>query len=136
MRQCTNFNPVFSAPLSFNWVDAQGHNYSYIPRITPQGLQIGTPMEELPGFFFFASNQTVSARENAERFSALSRNRQERKFVKLFVSEFDWIEDLNIEVSAGLPVIHATVRGIEPKIPLNLVSGGINRIVSIMLAIA
>ncbi|MBL8660468.1 MAG: AAA family ATPase [Rhodospirillales bacterium] len=128
--------PSAVAPLVFVWRDAQGREHRSSPLITAQGIQLGASLEDLPDFFFFGANQGVGAAENAARFSELSRNRRERDFVKLFVREYPWIEDLNIEVSGGLPVIHATLRDVPAKLPVNLVSGGINRILGVMLAVA
>jgi hypothetical protein len=74
--------------------------------------------------------------ENAGRFSELSRAGRADKFIKLFTKEYSWIESLSIEVLVGAPVIYATLKGVKEKIPLPLVSGGINRIIGVMLAVA
>lgn len=125
-----------SAPLTFTWRDFMGEQYVVVPKISPQSIEFGVPLEDLPDFFLFSANQTVSSSENAARFSELSKERREDSFVNVFTREYPWIEDLSIEVSGGFPVIHATLKGEKNKIPLNAVSGGINRVVSIMLAIA
>jgi AAA15 family ATPase/GTPase len=92
--------------------------------------------EHLPDFFSFASTMIGGAVENATRFSELSKARKQRQFVELFVKEYPWIEDLSIEVLAGQPVIHATLQDMQEKVPLNSISSGINRILSILLVLA
>jgi len=125
-----------AAPFQFIWTDHTGQERVAGAHVTPQGIQFGTTGEELPDFFFFAANQTVSAVENATRFSDLSRARRDRQFIQVFTKEYQWIEDLNIEVVAGAPVVHATLREFSEKLPVTNVSGGINRMMSIMLALA
>lgn len=125
-----------SAPISFVWQDSNGKKHERLPRMTRQGLQVEGSEEDLPDFFYFPANQTISSVENAMRFSEISRAGNLKKFIGVFTREYNWIEDLNIEVVAGAPIIYATLRHSGDKFPLPNVSGGINRVVSIMLAIA
>ena len=124
------------APLTFTWLDANNVQHPYVPQITPQGVQTGISNEDLPSFFHFPANQTPGASETASRFSSLSTESREGLFVKIFTKEFPWIEDLSIEVAGGFPVIHATIQNNKRKQPLNSLSGGINRVLAIMLALA
>ena len=57
-------------------------------------------------------------------------------FIDAFTKEFDFISDLNIEVTAGQPMIYATLKKNGLQLPISAVSGGINRVLSICLAIA
>jgi len=123
-------------PLAFTWKSATGERFVYSPKIGPGGIQLEAPQEDLPDFFLFAANQVPGAGENAAKFSSLSKTKNERQFVQLFTAEYDWIEDLDLEVLGGIPVIHASVRGLPEKIPLNLVSGAVNRITGILLSMA
>jgi AAA domain/AAA domain, putative AbiEii toxin, Type IV TA system len=123
-------------PITFEWWDASGVLHKAVPKITPQGIQLGVPDEDLPNFFLFPANQMSPASEAAARFSDLSRRRREEEFVEVFSREYPWIENLNIEVFGGLPTIYATIIGSTTKLPVNAVSGGINRILSIMLTLA
>lgn len=124
------------ASLVFEWKDHVGNVYEVKPTVEKGNIKIGSTNEDLPDFFFYASSQTGSSTENAARFSSLSKARRHREFVEMFIKEYDWIEDLTIEVSGGAPVIHASIKGITEKIPINAVSGAISRLVSILLSIA
>ncbi len=62
--------------------------------------------------------------------------RRAAEFAQVFRSEYEWIEDISIEVVAGAPAIYAALRGRNEKLPLPSVSGGINRIISVLLALA
>ena len=125
-----------SSPLIFKWTNSNGTNFEFSPQITSQGIQVPLSTENLPNYFFFAANQPVGTNETAERFSQLSRENKADKFVKVLTKEYPWIENMSIEVVGGIPSLHASVKGSNVKLPVNLISGSINRVISIMLAIA
>ncbi len=123
--------------LSFQWKDASGLTRQANFQVGANGsVGFGSTGEDLPDFFYFASNQAVGSLETATQFSGLSRARRDKQFVSAFTKEYPWIEDLNIEVVGGAPVLHATVQGLNEKIPVANVSGAISRIVSVLLAIS
>jgi energy-coupling factor transporter ATP-binding protein EcfA2 len=125
------------APIVFSWRDAAGLVHQASPRITARGIEFASTAEMVPSeYFLFSASQTVSATEAAARFSALSRQGRERGFVDIFTREYPWICDLDIEVVGGVPTIHATLADTKTKMPINAVSGGINRVMAIMLALA
>jgi ABC-type transport system involved in cytochrome c biogenesis ATPase subunit len=125
-----------STPMTMIWRDFEGIEHLGFARFKDGQLKFEGGDEDLPDFFFYSANQTVSSIENAGRYSELSRARRAHEFAELFSSEYKWIEDLSIEVVAGAPAIYAALRGQNEKLPLPSVSGGINRIISIMLALA
>jgi ABC-type transport system involved in cytochrome c biogenesis ATPase subunit len=125
-----------SASFNFIWKDFAGREYDGSPIFTGPQLSFPPEREHLPDFFYFASTAIGGSGENAMRFSELSKARRHRQFVELFVKEYPWIEDLSIEVLAGQPVIHATLKDMQEKVPLNSISTGINRILSILLVLA
>lgn len=84
---------------------------------------------------FFAANRLFSSAEAAQRFSVLSRVGKRNDIVSLFANLFEGIEDMNIEIYAGVPMISSTIPGTNQKRPINLLSGGISKLVSILLAI-
>jgi len=125
-----------SASVVFTWKDSKGVEFEVVPRFTASGIQFPETGEDMPNFFHFAAGRGVSAVENAGRFSELSRAKRDREFIKVFSNEYKFIDDISIEVHAGQPVLYATLKGVDEKIPLANVSHGINRLVGIMLAIA
>jgi ABC-type transport system involved in cytochrome c biogenesis ATPase subunit len=127
---------VSNAPVTFTWTDARGNSRSATPTIGPQGIILQGTGEDLPDFFHFAAGMSANSVENASRFSELSRSGNREEFVKLFLSEYDWIDDLQLEVVGGSPIIFASLRNSNTSIPLPSISSGINRIVAFMIAIA
>lgn len=125
-----------SAPVRFTWTDANKQSHTVTPVVAATGLTLPDTGEDLPDFFFFGANQNIGSGENASRFSELSKSNKQHDFVKIFAKEYKWITDLNVEVHAGLPLLFGTVDGSKNKIPLPNLSGGINRFIGCMLAIA
>jgi predicted ATPase len=124
-----------SSSVRFQWQDHTGKFWSAVPEISTTGIKFQETGEDLPDFFFVASNQTYSSAENADRFSDLSRNKR-RKFIDVFTNEYDWIEDLTIESKVGSPAIYGTLKGLSDQIPITAISGGLNRIMTILLMMA
>jgi ABC-type Mn2+/Zn2+ transport system ATPase subunit len=121
--------------ISFEWTDYLGKIRAVSPEFSSSGIKLPDTGEHLPDFFFLASNQTYSSAENADRFSSLSLAKR-KKFVEVFTKEYGWIEDLTIESRVGSPAIFATVNGLDEQIPVTSISGGINRIITMLLMIA
>lgn len=122
--------------LTFEWKDAGGKVYKAIPSVTDQGLSFPSTGENMDNFFFFSANQTIGSVENASRFSELSQNSSDLKFVKLFASEYQWIKSIDVEVYGGSPVLFASFYDGRKKQPLPNVSSGINRTVGFLLSMA
>ena len=77
-----------------------------------------------------------SAEETAKRFSTLSRKNQIAPVVEAMKIEYDFIQSFSIEFLAGIPMIFASVTGQSVKLPLGLVSDGVNRLMAILVGIA
>jgi hypothetical protein len=124
-----------TSPVVFQWRDAAGKMHVSEPKIGPQGLEVIDSDEDLPDFFFFGA-QTIGSSENAGRFSELRRAGRGDAFIKTITQEYPWIEGLDIEVIAGLPVIYAKLSHQKRVLPLANVSAGISRALGVMLAVA
>jgi hypothetical protein len=97
--------------IQFDWIDWKGVSHKATPIISQKELQLPTTGENLPDFFYFASKQTYSSIENADRFSEMSRSGRHTNFVELFKREYSWmIEDMSIETVAGAPAIYVSIK--------------------------
>jgi predicted ATPase len=124
-----------TAPVVFQWIDANRVARVAVPTVSAEGLKLPTTGENLPDFFLIGT-AAITSRENAGRFSNLSKRGEHLRFVETFIKEYDWLEDLNLELHANAPVIFGTLRGTHRKVPLPNISSGINRIMSILLCMA
>jgi len=125
-----------SAPINFIWRNHLGREFTITPTVKKDTIEMVGTEEDNPDFFLFPANQLISSSETASRFSMLSRRGGTGRFVRMLSKEYPFIKDISIEVEAGQPLLFASIKGQNDKIPLAYVSGGINRIVSILVAMA
>jgi predicted ATPase len=125
----------FIVPITFEWKDARGTMSRAQPKITEQGLNLAGTGETMP-IYLFASGSTLGAAENASRFSLLDADGKSDTFVSAMKEAFPFLEGISIQVVSGQPMLHATLSSSEIKVPLGLLSGGINKLASILLALA
>lgn len=126
--------PTTTGSIQFQWRNAQGEVFNVRPVISATGFQFPETLEDLHNFFFFAATQPYSSTENADRFTDLGTSKG--SFTKIITDEFKQILDLAIESRAGSPAIYATIKGVDVPLPITSVSGGINRMMTFLLAMA
>ena len=131
----SNQPPTVSSAIQFRWKDHNGKVWSAIPEISATGVKLPETGEDLPDFFFFTANQVYPSADNADRFSALNSVKR-RKFIDVFTKEYGFIDDLSVESVMGAPAIYGTISGVSDKLPITSISGGINRLMSFLVAMA
>lgn len=124
-------------PISFTWRLPSGKEVSVIPEVSASGLKIRSPevLNPLP-VSFFTSAAIPTQEETAMQFSALSIRNEERQIIDAMKSEFPFIEELSVQVSGGTPTVFASAEGMSEKVPLNLLSSGVTKLLGILLGIA
>lgn len=85
---------------------------------------------------FLSANRAVSGSELAARYSKLSISLEDRQFVDALKEHFDNIEDISLDLFSGNALLFARVKGLDTKIPLGSVSGGMFKLANILLAIS
>ena len=128
-------------PITFSWTDGEGHPLIMSPevkggqlvaRMLAQSTEVHTSMPTS----FYSSSILPSPDENAQYFSELSIKRAETPIVKFIKKEFDFVEGLAVEAFARTPTIYASIRGLPQKMPINFVSSGITKVLSLLLGMA
>ncbi|MBF0098402.1 MAG: AAA family ATPase [Magnetococcales bacterium] len=125
-------------PISFVWkLQPENKVVPIIPEIHPEGLKFrpSEPFAALPGAFFAHTN-TVPPEELAKFFSGLSKRNEETEFIQSIQSVYPEIEDLSIQFFSGMPALFASVKELPEKIPVNLLSAGITKLLTILLGLA
>ena len=124
------------APVSFRWRGPGDFDSGAVRPVVENG-QIKLPNTKQPPHetYFFPSSHLYSATETATRFSTLSRSSKEGEVIELFSRHFPTIEGLSIEVAAGVAMVYAKIKDKKEKQPLNLISGGMSKLASILFAI-
>jgi len=130
-------SPTTVVPLAFERTNFLGVKDTLLATLTPQGQFIaepGPPLGLISGFFSNAYFGVPS--ENAGWLSKLSIENRSQEVIESLQRHFKFIKQVTSEiVPPGFAAVFAMVEGLERKIPLSLVSGGISRLFTLMLAI-
>ncbi len=124
-----------TAPITVSWIDSDGEKRNVVPNVSPKSVNFPGTDEDLPDFFYFAALQAVSPLETADRFAEMRRRGGQVELNRAIKSEFAWITGLDIDIVAGAPMVCAVMHDGQLR-PLPNVSGGLNRIMSVILTIA
>ncbi len=85
---------------------------------------------------FYSSANIIPASENATYLSNFSIKGAQEPIVKSLREEFPFIKDISSEARATGSLIYVSVEHLSEKIPINLISGGINKLLSLLLGVA
>jgi hypothetical protein len=121
------------APIQFKWTDNRGNAKSSTPRLTKRGLQMPGVPPGIPGAFLVGD---VNNAELADRFSMLDRRSRARPVVEALQSQFHGVEGLSVQLDETMEaLVYASVSYLPEKIPLALMSSGINRLLYALITI-
>lgn len=124
-------------PIVFEIRDSADHVYLIHPKINEDGRyeQIGSSPE--PVASFIPSSFATNANEVAGLFSELSKDDKEGDVVLTLQSVFPNIEKITVEVVPGNRIsLYCSSVGNRRKMPVALISSGINKLLHILLNIA
>jgi AAA15 family ATPase/GTPase len=119
-------------PITFKWDTRNKVTHSEVI-FEDQSLKMTGNVSVLP--VYLISPQTFSPRENSNQFSLLSRAKKEEPVLSALQSIFKEVQGISLEILAGEPVLHVAVEGLDEKMPLGDLSGGVTKYISIILAI-
>ena len=129
--------PTTIIPLIFERSDFQGQKSALLATINQQGqffMEPGRPMGIVSGFF---SNAYFGVpHENATWLSKLSVEKRSGEVIESLQRHFRFIRGVTSETTVqGQGTVYVDLPHLPRKIPLSLVSGGISRLFTLMLAI-
>ncbi len=125
---------VQHATIDFIYKTATGNILKCQPTITNEGLSFGGAVETFPAILLSPVSRE-GPEHNGQRFSSLSKKGEQQSTVSVIRRQFPFIEDLSVEYHGGRAMVHAKLRSVHEKVPLPLVSDGINKMLSILLAV-
>jgi hypothetical protein len=106
------------------------------PKLTGKGLEVeGASIEHIPAIMF-APHTAETAEENAKRFSDLSKAGKVEPIVNALRAEYPFLDTLSIEYGAASPAVFASLKHNQRKMPVALISDGINKLLSLLLGMA
>jgi AAA15 family ATPase/GTPase len=124
------------SPIVFEWKrKADRKWFAAQPHLTSdKGIDFGGSYESFPAIIFSPGFREAPP-ENAKRFSEIRRQKKEGRILDALRQEFPFIEDLSIEFNVGTPTIYASINSVKERLPLPLVSDGVHRLLSLLIAI-
>ncbi len=125
--------PALLSGRKFIWKTPEGEFEQQI-EVTPSEIRVPKPCNTYR-MVFLNYRTALDSGQNAERYSTLSKKNQEKAVLDAISQLFPQVVGLSIQTRANLPAIYAQVEGIQNKMSLGLVSAGIHRFLSILLAI-
>ena len=128
-------NIVPIGPISFEWWKASRRIGVAKPELEGETVRIKGGPSPLPGAFF-SGTTNINQHESATWFSDLSRRREEGDVVKALQDLFPFIRGLSVETQGATPMLHADIPSLPEKIPVGLISSGVNKLVALLLAIS
>jgi hypothetical protein len=120
--------------ILFEWQGPNNIRYKSEARFEDNKLRMTGDTISPINLGFWAANVGYSSAETAGRFSALSKKNNIAEVSRVFSEHFPVVQDLSLEISAGSPVVFAKVSR-DRRIPLNLISGGMTKLSSLLFAI-
>ncbi|MGA2437301.1 MAG: AAA family ATPase [Acidobacteriaceae bacterium] len=123
-------------PLAFQRIDFKGQHSTLFVTMNPNGqlqMQPGKPLGPVSGFF--SGSASGGPQETAGWLSKLRVEKRDKTVVEALRRHFPFINDVTPEtMSMGLNMVFADIPTLPRKVPLSLVSGGINRLFTLILA--
>jgi AAA15 family ATPase/GTPase len=120
-------------PLRFQGVDCSGKDFDYEVGLTPDG-QLTMTKPQVMSASFFPSAFKANPEESARRFSGLSKKKKQSRIIESLQQIYPFIKDLSLEINAGVSMIYADVDGMPEKMPVQIISEGVYKLMNIFLA--
>ena len=122
--------------IEFKWKRTGYPEVVSKPKFTATGWQVDISSATFFPSVWFSPGVGESPEENAKRFSELDKQQEVMKpIIDAITKEFPYVKGLSIQYHAGLPMMFADMKGKARKMPVPLVSDGVNRLVGICLGL-
>ncbi len=122
-------------PLIFSGIDANGRKFNYRADLTPRGIYFDARLQMVP-VVYFPSSMRPPLRETSDRFTAIDVGGELGKLIATIRKPFPFIQALSLgSYGGGGSVIYAQIDRFKEKIPLGVVSNGIEKLVNVLLGI-
>jgi AAA15 family ATPase/GTPase len=127
-------NPMITKPISFEWHAGSGKMYSAKVTLGETGqLQLSGFDEAYPGIYVYPGS--ISAKDNARRFSSLSKINKDSTILEAIKKVYPRVTGISVEILTGGATLYVSVDYLPEKLPITVLSGGVNKFISILLGI-
>src|SRR5258708_7328763 len=122
-------------PLIFSGVDASGKAFSYRADMTPRGINYDATLQTIP-IVYFPSSHRPQLREMSDRFTSVDVRGELGKLVSTLNERFEFLTGLSLGSVGGATLIYAETTYFKEKVPIGLVSNGVEKLLGVLLGIA
>jgi Fe-S cluster assembly ATPase SufC len=122
-------------PITFRWQGFSGKVFTSRVEIVENQLRMPTFDEPYPGVFL-TPGALLNPEDTANRFSELSKRKMAGPVIEALQHLFPQVEDLSLEVESGTNMLFASVNYLDRKVPVGVLSAGISKLLSLLIAIA
>ena len=127
------YESTLRSPILFHWKSQEGEHKSIVD-ISSDEIKFSISNNHYPGVFVTPVS-AVGGPDTIQRFSQLSKQRKTGMVIKALQASFPQVEGISTELDSGINVLYAEVRGLDEKIPVGMLSAGIAKYISILLAV-
>lgn len=121
--------------VQFIWKRANHPQVISKPQVSSNGLKFDVPEVDFFPCVWFSPGASETPDENAKRFSELDKKGETDAVLQVLSKEFSYITGLSINYHAGIPMVFAELKDKQRKLPVPLLSDGVNRLLGICLGI-
>ncbi len=122
-------------PLVFSGRDASGKAFSYRADMTLRGINYDATLQMVP-MIYFPSSHRPPLREMSDRFTAVDVRGELGKLVSAINERFKFVKGLSLGSMGGTTLIYAETTYFKEKVPIGVVSNGVEKLLGILLGIA
>ncbi len=126
-------SPSIASSLSFNFKIGDKEQQVLHVELTEQGLKMGRIADIVPEVFVNTGGQYGP--NTVLRFSELSKEGKEELVTDAVRSTYPRVQALSIEVQDSTPMLFASVDDVPGKIPVEFVSSGLTKYITLLCAI-
>ena len=124
-------------PITFTYSQHGQQTRIIRPRGRNGKVELGNVQHKTKvAFYSSAFPPTVGPIEPAHQFSDFSKRKQSQAVVDAFKKVFPDLEGALVEIQSGIEMVFGDVPWIPVKLPVAMMSGGLNKMVAILLGIA
>jgi hypothetical protein len=121
-------------PITFEW-ESNKRKFQSQAVLTDAGLKLSTVPSAFFPSVFLPSGFKLAPSENARRYSDLSKDNREHDVIDALHRTYPLVTHLSVEVDPSGLALYAEVEGLPNKLPVPTISDGINKYLSLLLAI-
>lgn len=122
-------------PITFQWKGCSGREHTSRVEVVRGSIQMPA-FDELYPVVFLTPGALLNPEDPADRFSELSKQKMSGPVIKTLQRLFPEVEDVSLEVEGHTRMLFASVNYLDRKVPVGVLSAGINKVLLLLLAIA